>query len=41
MKSTLKDSFQKVRAFFFLPFFIYISVHSTVEPSLSTIMVET
>ena len=25
---------------FFLPFFLFISVHSTIKPTLSTIMVE-
>ena len=53
MRRTLKDSFLKVRALrarelrevwllsFFLPFFLFISVHSTITPSLSTIIVET
>ena len=53
MRRTLKDSFLKVRALrarelrevwllsFFLPFFYFISVHSTITPSLSTIIVET
>jgi hypothetical protein len=53
MRRTLKDSFLKVRALrarelrevsaslFFLALFLFLSVHSTVEPSLSTIMVET
>ena len=53
MRRTLKDSFRKVRAlraresrevtaslFFSCPF-LFISVHSTVVPSLSTIIVET
>ena len=53
MRRTLKDSFLKVRALrarelrevsaslFFLALFLFLSVHSTVEPSLSTIIVET
>ena len=53
MRRTLKDSFLKVRALrarelrevsaslFFLSLFSFISVHSTIKPSLSTIIVET
>ena len=49
MRRTLKDSFQKVRALRARElrevtaslFFLFISVHSTVKPSLSTIIVET
>ena len=53
MRRTLKDSFRKVRALrarelrevssslFFLALFLFISVHSTILPSLSTIIVET
>ena len=53
MRRTLKDRFRKVRALrarelrevtaslFFLALFLFISVHSTVKPSLSTIIVET
>ena len=53
MRRTLKDSFLKVRALrarelreisaslFFLALFLFLSVHSTVEPSLSTIISET
>ena len=53
MRRTLKDSFRKVRALrarelrevssslFFLALFLFISVHSTILPSLSAIIVET